>query len=420
MKFLLCSRFFSTIIIACTASQAFAQWERVGILGGYVGESHSVFMTDSVTAYFTGWGSDGVQDGLIARTTDYGYSWRTDDLQDSPYIFGVTFPTRTRGFIMGYDRACACAAMYQTTNAGDLWTEQLFSSTYSFYLAVFPTVDTGFVCGYGGTILKTVDGGTTWVPCSTGTVDVFYTMTFLDTQTGYAAAGYGTDYVNPTEIFKTTNSGETWSMVSDFQGQIVVRGMAQTRNGLFLVGSSQDYEIILRSTDGAMSWDTIWKGGLHALEAIHFDGDIGYVVGDGGVILHSVDAGAHWTDVTHSTEDFPLAVWNIGEHVFVVGTIGLTLMNILDGGTGISNRSSIPGTLSVQPNPVERGGRVSLQLPAGGPYDIRVEDLLGREVEHFASGSNNGLRFSTLTTGTFFYSVRSGTALVGRGRFVVR
>ena len=45
-------------------------------------------------------------------------------------------------------------------------TTQWFESVY------FNDVTTGYIVGSGGTILKTVDGGTTWVRLSSGITDI--------------------------------------------------------------------------------------------------------------------------------------------------------------------------------------------------------------------------------------------------------
>ena len=54
--------------------------------------------------------------------------------------------------------------------------------------------------GGNGTILTTVDGGTTWIPEQSGTAYSFSQVCFPDTETGYIAGENGT-------ILKTGNGG---------------------------------------------------------------------------------------------------------------------------------------------------------------------------------------------------------------------
>ena len=64
----------------------------------------------------------------------------------------------------------------------------------------FPHTDTGYVVGDTGTILKTIDGGTTWIAQTSGTDNSLYAVSFADVSTGYAVGASGT-------ILKTTNGG---------------------------------------------------------------------------------------------------------------------------------------------------------------------------------------------------------------------
>ena len=66
----------------------------------------------------------------------------------------------------------------------------------------------GFVVGSGGEILRTDDGGATWVPQTSNTTEVLREVKFpVDDQTGYVVGDTGT-------ILKTINGGATWSAQS--------------------------------------------------------------------------------------------------------------------------------------------------------------------------------------------------------------
>ena len=65
----------------------------------------------------------------------------------------------------------------------------------------FPDASTGYAVGNNGRIiLNTTDGGTSWIPLSSGTSEYLYSVYFTDANTGYVVGGYGT-------ILKTTNGG---------------------------------------------------------------------------------------------------------------------------------------------------------------------------------------------------------------------
>jgi photosystem II stability/assembly factor-like uncharacterized protein len=64
---------------------------------------------------------------------------------------------------------------------------------------------TGLVSGTKGTVLKTTDGGETWVKKNSGTEDQLTGLHFADDRNGWAVG-------NPHAIVDTDNGGETWSV----------------------------------------------------------------------------------------------------------------------------------------------------------------------------------------------------------------
>ena len=57
--------------------------------------------------------------------------------------------------------------------------------------------------------------------------------------------------------------------------------------------------MILKSTDGGLSWFSLTSGTTEHLTDIQFyDADIGYAVGYGGTILKTTDAGSSWTSLS--------------------------------------------------------------------------------------------------------------------------
>ena len=81
----------------------------------------------------------------------------------------------------------------------------LTSGTTNWLRAVsFTTVDTGYVVGYGGIILKTSDGGLNWISQTSTTSNNLFGVFFISSSTGWACGASGT-------ILKTTDGGATWT-----------------------------------------------------------------------------------------------------------------------------------------------------------------------------------------------------------------
>jgi hypothetical protein len=68
----------------------------------------------------------------------------------------------------------------------------------------FTDVNTGYAVGTAGKIIKTTDGGQTWVSQTSGTTQTLFSVYFINSTTGYASGNSGT-------ILKTTDSGVTWT-----------------------------------------------------------------------------------------------------------------------------------------------------------------------------------------------------------------
>ncbi len=75
----------------------------------------------------------------------------------------------------------------------------------------FVNPNTGHAVGAGGTIIKTTNAGINWVTQSPDTSGVFYSVFFVNENTGYIG---GQNYVQTKgKILKTINGGMNWNTV---------------------------------------------------------------------------------------------------------------------------------------------------------------------------------------------------------------
>src|SRR5687768_17426920 len=115
----------------------------------------------------------------------------------------------------------AIRTVSRTTDGGNNWQpiiEDLDSSWLkSMY---FMNALHGFAAGYKGLLLKTTDGGQSWtrmhMPGIAASRD-FNSIFFVDAQTGYIAGGKRTNDSIQT-ILKTTNGGNSWIIQRDMPG----------------------------------------------------------------------------------------------------------------------------------------------------------------------------------------------------------
>ncbi len=78
------------------------------------------------------------------------------------------------------------------------------------------------------------------------------------------------------------------------------------------------------------------------------------------------------------------------------------------------------------PNPFNPSTTISYSIPSPGPVSLRVYDLLGREAALLVNETKNAGQYivpfdaSSLSSGTYFYSLRSGNSFVTKKMLLVR
>lgn len=169
----------------------------------------------------------------LGNTLTFGpdASWRLDTVHETANVLAdVQFSDSVTAHAVGL------GWVLRSDDAGQSW--QRLDATGDFFRSVcFPDPRTGYVCGSGGTLLKTVDGGTSWQEIrkggSTGKRNqAFRSLCFVGADTGFVAGDDGL-------LWKTENGGKDWSQAEqvpdnvDFTGIFVQegRGWAVAKGG---------------------------------------------------------------------------------------------------------------------------------------------------------------------------------------------
>lgn len=115
--------------------------------------------------------------------------WFSQTSGTKAILTGVCFIDVNTGFIAG-----KFGTLLKTTNGGDVWEKLDYSAKDSLESLVFVDANTGFVVGIStsceGIILRTTDAGTTWDKYISGANDKLVSMHFIGPQKGYVV---GTD-----------------------------------------------------------------------------------------------------------------------------------------------------------------------------------------------------------------------------------
>ncbi|HWS52540.1 MAG TPA: YCF48-related protein, partial [Pyrinomonadaceae bacterium] len=158
----------------------------------------------------------------------------------------------------------------------------------------------GWVGGDEGLLLRTQDGGRSWVRQRLGTREGVSDLYFRDKEDGYLLAG--------NQIFLTEDGGQTWRLAARFLPPTFagatpdlysVRFTSKKRGwvvGSLSRGDSVVDSLVLQTTDGGASWNRQRVPVRDELIHLDFDGDKrGWIVGTQGRVLHTRDGGETWT-----------------------------------------------------------------------------------------------------------------------------
>lgn len=271
-----------------------------------------VHFTDAQNGFVVG------QGGLILVTSDGGATWTKMDVDMSP-PGARQRPGGGGGPPGGFGRGGSPAL-------------------YNIY---FVDANVGFITGGRGTILKTEDGGKTWARKMARSAATqgqnerprplranLMGAQMLNAEVGFIAGSENT-------ILKTTDGGETWV------GSSQRARVGETRNNLeniwfvspthgWIVGS---FGTLLHTTDSGETWEKRNAGFDNNLFGIHFlDANTGWLCGQEGLVLHTADGGKTWVQQSTGSED------DLHDIVFVDAMVGWavgaynSILHTADGG----------------------------------------------------------------------------------------
>lgn len=230
--------------------------------------------------------------GYVLKTIDGGNLWEeistgfTDDLNSINIINESIFILSSSNSIL------------KSVNGGNSWEEFEIPNSY-----VKKTVFTDSLVGHAacgnGTILKTINGGISWYITESSNIvpSDFLTMHFMSKDIGIASQQHS-------EIYKTTDAGESWQELDDNVQAIYDFHFLDKNRGFATGESGATYKTI----DGGYNWDKIFfQDGYYSYTSmfgIEFLNDsIGYATGNRGRIIKTINGGKVWNDYGNLYED---------------------------------------------------------------------------------------------------------------------
>lgn len=217
------------------------------------------------------------------------------------------------------------------------WTEQILPNK-AFSSICFPSESIGYAIAYNSAdsnseIFKTTNGGNNWTICSNYT-DILNSIYFTDINVGYAVGSNGA-------IAKTTNGGANWitqtSTTSNYLNSVCFIG-----NNGWAVGNNNS---IQHTTNGGAKWTSQSVGsGSYNFNSIYFvNASIGYICGNDisnsiGCIFKTTNGGMNWTPQSTNSLDYLNSIYFIDANVgFAVGQNG-SMLYTTNGGLNWFNK----------------------------------------------------------------------------------
>jgi photosystem II stability/assembly factor-like uncharacterized protein len=152
-----------------------------------------------------------------------------------------------------------------------------------------------FVAADSQGVFKTNDGGTIWTAKNNGFQDVFNFTAFIIDPNNPAILFVDTYDGTTGGLFKSTNSGDTWTLIPFFNNSYVDTVAIDKNNSKIIYATKNSDNTVAKSIDGGTSWSTILTNttGFTGVSIDPNNSSVIYV-NFGNTINKSLDGGTTW------------------------------------------------------------------------------------------------------------------------------
>jgi hypothetical protein len=311
----------------------------------------------------------------LMRSSD-GENWNAYTIDTiKRYMTDISFVDTTLAYISAtsgfvYRFHIHSAVPIFTTFIEQLYAIQAFSS------------DKIFAAGLNGTLLRTTMGDTVWQKMNSTTEKHLYSLFFINENLGYAVGDQGI-------VLKITNGNQVQKILTGYN--IAYYDIHfPTENKGFLVGYNGRIIKVIRN-NGVETFSEIPSGVSTPLNAIHFSNpDVGYIAGEGGVVLKTTDGGESWLPQYTGTQNGLRALYFKNENEGWLAGAGITILKTENGGGAVitpgifENKKEQPYTINVYPNPTTWEAWIEFELTDRSAVHLSAWDLSGRRIEMIA------------------------------------
>lgn len=190
--------------------------------------------------------------GKIIKTSDGGANWsRVNSPTNDRHFNKIIFIDPLTAFIAGgWQSSDSIRTIMKSIDGGNTWNIVYDQQGYWLRSICFLDLQRGFAVGEYGTILKTTDGGASWLPLASPIQRDFNAIAFVNDSTGYIAGGKEANDSIRT-ILQTTDAGNTWTVLKDEPGGWLTDVYFLNRDTGYITGYQAT---LLKTTDGGNTW----------------------------------------------------------------------------------------------------------------------------------------------------------------------
>ncbi len=213
--------------------------------------------------------------------------WTSQSSNVSIELFDVKFININTGFVVGDS-----GKVLRTTNSGVNWITQTIGTNKSFTSISFIDANTGWIAGLDTIVYKTTDGGQSWIGLPNNYRLIYPDITFTDAQTGYLYARAATS-----TLLKTTNGGVNWQTVSIPIQSIYAVRFINSQTGWMggVVNSPAPNPRFYTTTNGGTTWTLV--GNYDVRKICFINGQTGFT-GSTSEIHKTTNTGANWSSTS--------------------------------------------------------------------------------------------------------------------------
>lgn len=414
-------------------------WERVTI--PVVQDLTAVCFVDSLFGWVVG------DSGTILHTTDGGHSWTLQESGTANGITGVFFLDRDRGWACAFNYSVPPygTLLLKTVNGGETWLSTPYPEENIFINCIhYLDSLTGWMGGSPHALVRTNDGGNTWVQAAIDTSTLAFfpvlNVAFYNADIGYATGGI---FDIAGVIWRTSNGGDMWYAIDPLQAPAdeVHALHIFDENRAIGCGGDPDFGYgvgMIRTDDGGQHWTYADIG----IQGIAYDMDFRTSsqawspLGPQRKLIFSLDTGESWSEVPtpDSTSIFDITFPD-SLHGFGVGSDGAVIRHLPPVQPYIAPLTSDEEVVRVYPNPT--AGNTKFEIRTRGQRNspspnsnmgftlLEIYDLPGTkraEVIHQVLPPGTHL-FSfdagKLPAGIYLYQLRVNGAVRDQGKLVV-